>query len=371
MRNRSERARVLIAYPFLMHYRRSVFLKLDNSPNLDLTFAASPGDSLGVKALSSNEVRKFVSAPVKRWKSFQWQRKAIDLALFGKFDAVVFLGDWASISTWIAAAILRGRQIPVLFWTIGWHRPEAGIRRFVRLLFYRLADELLLYGEIGRNLGIAQGYPSGRMRVVFNSVEPSPGELSPSIAALANSLHEQEVVGAVARLSPTKQFTLLLRAVAELNQRTSRDLTVLLVGEGPARDALFRLARKLGVRLVMPGAAYSAHDLDLVYSLLAVTVVPSAVGLTAIQSLAHGVPVISDDDVYSQGPEWEAIRQGCTGGVYPKRDLLALTDELDRWLQRVESEPVQVASACKEEVDRRWTATGQATLIEEAIFDHL
>ncbi len=354
-----------------MHYRRAVFLELDRSPELDVTFAASHSGIDGIEAMAPTEVRNLIDTPVTRWRGFQWQRGMVRIAARGKFDAAIFLGDWASLSTWVAAAMLRLRRIPVLFWTIGWHRPERGVRRLIRLGFYHLANGLLLYGNLGRRLGIAHGYAADRMHIVFNSTQPSPGDLTPSIASLSGSLAGQDVVGAVARLNPKKDFGLLLRAVADLKARTNRDVTVLLVGEGPARHQLLDDASALGVRLLLPGAAYSDRDLAVVYSLLKITVVPSAIGLTAVQSLAHGVPVISDDDEYSQAPEWEAIRPGDTGDVYPAGDAAALAEAIERWLRRLEQDAPSVAAACTEEVEQRWTASRQAALIKDAVLGRL
>lgn len=371
MADRRPLPRVLVAYPFLMHYRRAVFQELDRSTELSVVFAASPHGAKGIAAMSPDEVRRFVPTEILRWRGFEWQRGVVRIALFSKLDAAVFLGDWASVSTWVAAAVLRVRRIPVLFWTIGWHRPERGLRRLVRLGFYRLADELLLYGDIGRRLGVAHGYPPRRMRVVSNSIGPSPGALSPRISAVGETLAGQEVVGAVIRLNPAKQLHLLVAAVADLRERTGREVAVLLVGEGPAREALRADAAARGVRLIMPGAAYSDADLAVVYSRLTVTAVPTAAGLTTIQSLTHGVPVVSDDDPYSQAPEWEAIIPGRTGGTYPRGDIRGFADELERWLDRVRDDPAAVAAACTAEVAARWNAERQGALITEAIVGRL
>jgi len=162
-----------------------------------------------------------------------------------------------------------------------------------------------------------------------------------------------------------------LEAVALMNATQGTDIAVLIVGEGAAKEGLRAQADALGVRLLLPGAAYSDADLRVVYSLLSTTVVPSAVGLTAIQSLAYGVPVISDDKKYSQGPEWEAIKEGLTGSTYRAGDTADLVEKIADWIRRVKDDRVGVAAACKQEVSDRWTASNQSARIRGAILERL
>jgi glycosyltransferase involved in cell wall biosynthesis len=209
------------------------------------------------------------------------------------------------------------------------------------------------------------------MRVVFNSVEPMPGDQPERLSALLAPLKGRRVVGAVIRLNQVKRLDLLIQAVALLNEKNGGDIAVLIVGDGPCREFLRSQAKSVGVDLLLPGPAYTDNDLKLVYSALSVCVVPEAVGLTAVQSMTYGVPVISDDDPYSQMPEWESIRQDVTGGIYRKGDVADLANEIERWLVRVDRDAAIVARACTTEVQERWTAPKQAELIRKAILDHI
>ncbi|MEW2547835.1 glycosyltransferase [Streptomyces sp. NPDC047002] len=106
------------------------------------------------------------------------------------------------------------------------------------------------------------------------------------------------VVGGVGRLTRGKRFDTLVRAVAELP-----GARLLLVGEGPERDALLSVARRRGAadRLVLTGAcedppsAPSALSLPALLSAMDVFVSPSpdeAFGLAVVEALAAGLPVL-------------------------------------------------------------------------------
>jgi glycosyltransferase involved in cell wall biosynthesis len=289
--------------------------------------------------------------------------------LTGSYDVAVFHGDVWSLSTWFAAAAARLRRKRVLFWTIGWHRPDTGFLRVFRMAFYRLANELLLYGNTALALGTDMGYPAERMSVIFNSHESSQQLVTrPSPDKVAHLGPPRPTVGAVIRLTASKRLDLLIEAAALLGER-DRPVRVLIAGEGPERARLEELARRLQVQCLFLGAVYAPEDLTAVYDALDVTVVPAAAGLTVIQSLAHGVPVVTDDDRFGQMPEAEAVIEDQTGSRYRAGDVSALALAIDEWVERVRVAPERTSTCARSEVEARWTPSAQADRIADRILD--
>lgn len=364
--------RVLVVYHHLPHYRYDVFRRLEDDPTLEVEFAAAPFSVDGsIPTIPATMLRRF--HPLRNvWVGpFLWQVGLLRLLVRRRPDVVIYLGVFAYLSTWVGAVFARLLRTPVLYWTIGWHRPEQGLRRRMRILFYRLAPRLLVYGQVGRQIGIDLGYPADDMVVVYNS-SSEPIETTPpddaALAAFAERIPPAGplVVGAVIRLNPVKRLDLLIRAAADLRDR-GRDLTVLLVGDGPERGPLADLATDLRVPLSLPGPAYSAAHLALFYERSLVTVVPSAAGLTVLQSLKFGRPVITHDNMYEQMPECEAIVPGLTGDLYRHDDVRSLADTLDRWLDRQTSAPEDTAAHCRDAVNHTWSAANQSTIIAAEI----
>ncbi len=364
--------RVLVVYPYMPHYRYGVFTALDQLPGFDFAFASDVEGIDGIPALPASAVRRHTTLPSRRVGRATWQRGLIGLVLKNRYDVVILAGDASHLSTWIAAAILRVLHRRVMFWTIGWTRPEAGLKRFVRLAFYHLANRLLLYGNVGFELGAAHGYPAERMSIIRNSQVAPPRALRERDAGPANQAarlnlaSESPVVGAIIRLIPVKRLDLLISAARVLKNRGT-PITVVLAGDGPGREALEKQAAAFEVDLRLLGAIYDPELIEELYARFDLTVVPAAVGLTAIQSLRHGVPVVSDDDAYSQMPEWDAIIEGKTGGHFRKHDAESLADSIQQWLYRVEKGRATVAINCRSEVAANWTPEVQVELIEQAI----
>lgn len=364
--------RVLFAQPLLPHYRYDVFKALECDERLIVDFAADKhyghSDIPAIPFALFASVRRLHNIQIRR---FLWQTGLISPVIRRRYDVLVYVGDASYLSTWLSASLARLFKIPVLFWTIGWHKPESGIRRMFRMTFYQLANHLLVYGDVGREIGVMLGYPSRRMTVIHNSSsEPIPGGAPPGrtlpefIALLPGS--GRPVVTAVIRLNQVKRLDLIIEAVSLLPPGESKPI-VLLVGEGPERESLTRLAQSLGVELVVPGQTYDADELAAVYACTTVTVVPSVAGLTVLQSLKYGCPVITHDNAYEQAPEAEAIVRGITGDLYHYGEVADLARKIENWITIQSSRPKETAEACRTVVREVWSASSQATVISDQI----
>lgn len=360
--------KVLIVYPYLQHYRLGVFQEMDNSRGIKYTFVSDVKGRRGIEPLSPAVVSHHVLAPRIEIGPFYWQKGLIPLIASGEYDAVVFFAEIPALTTWLGSLLARLRRKPVFFWTTGWHRPEQGLKRIFRNAFYSLSDQLLLYGELGRTIGEQMKYPPEKMSVIGNSVETKSSTLDKSETWEYEKSPGSIVVGAVIRLIPVKQLDLILKAVSQLAESDpSLKISVLIVGEGPERDRLEKLAEALHVELALPGAFYSSKVLGQVYDALDITVVPAAVGLTAIQSMSHGVPVISNDSAYTQMPEWESIKQGQTGELFEEGNVDGLADAIRKIAKLHPDARLQLSQNCKNEVSRNWTSKAHASRISHAI----
>lgn len=356
---------VLVVYPFLQHYRRGVFLELDRIAGVNFTFAADTGGRDGIASMAPGELSRFHRLRTRRLFRAEIQTGLCAIMRDG-FDSVIFYGDVTSLSTWAAAAYARLKGMRVYFWTIGWHRPESGLKRRLRFAFYRLSHRLLVYGHVARDIGTRMGFPSGRISVIGNSIslEPPPSPAANRSGAIPDD-GPPLIVGAVARLTPVKRFDLLVDACAVIRGR-GIDIRIRLAGAGPCRQSLERRASAASVPIEFIGPIYSGPDLADFYREIDATVVPQAIGLTAIQSLGYGVPAISDDDVYAQMPEWESIVPGITGDTYDHGNTLALADSILR-VTAAQREDAVMHAACRAEYAANWSPSVHATNIAKVI----
>jgi glycosyltransferase involved in cell wall biosynthesis len=136
------------------------------------------------------------------------------------------------------------------------------------------------------------GVPDGRLALIPKAVAPDEFRFDPGLRAAARArlaiTPEARVIGAVGRLLPAERFDLLIRAVAEVP-----GATLLLVGDGPARSALERLAEIEGVadRVRFAGAVGHARAM-----LCAMDVFASpgeeTFGLVVLEAIAAGLPAL-------------------------------------------------------------------------------
>lgn len=137
----------------------------------------------------------------------------------------------------------------------------------------------------------------------------------------ANGLRGEPVIGAIARLSPVKGLDLLLRVTPAL-VRDHPGLRVLLVGDGPARAQLVRLAYDLGIadRVVI---SHPVQDTRVPLAAMRAFVAPAwreGFGLAIVEAMAAGVPVVATN---AGGPS-QMIEDGRSGFLMSPGDAAAL-----------------------------------------------
>ena len=151
-------------------------------------------------------------------------------------------------------------------------------------------------------------------------------------------LGSRPVVVCVSRMVPRKGQDTLIHAWP-LVLATTPDATLLLVGDGPYRSRLERMARHLGVdgSVVFTGAPSRAElpgyfDAGDVFAMPCRTrrrgLDVEGLGMVFLEAAATGLPVVGGDS----GNSPDAIRDGETGYVVPGVSVADLADRLKRLL---------------------------------------
>jgi phosphatidyl-myo-inositol dimannoside synthase len=178
-------------------------------------------------------------------------------------------------------------------------------------------------------------------------------------------LVDRPVVVCVSRLVPRKGQDALIRAMPEIRRRVP-DAALLVVGGGPHRGELEKLARQAGVErdVVFTGSVPSA-ELPAHYAAGDVYAMPcrtrnrgldvEGLGIVYLEASATGLPVVAGDS----GGAPDAVREGETGFVVPGRDIARIADRVagllaDRDLAR------RLGAAGRAWVEREWQWDTQA-----------
>lgn len=197
--------------------------------------------------------------------------------------------------------------------------------------------------------------PPHQVKLVWNGVDVEHFLAAPPSEEVrrfreCHGLWGEPIVGAIARLSPVKGLDLVLKAARGLLKEFPR-LQVLLVGDGPSREELVRLAYELGIadRVVI---SQPVEDTRVPLAVMQVHASPSdreGFGLSLGEAMVAGVPAISS---WSGGPA-QMIESGRSGLLIPPGDAQAL-EEAIRSLLRDEGKRKRIAEEGRRSAQQRF-----------------
>jgi|GEM_PF-269535 len=372
---------VSVSYHFFPHYREAVFSGLLKSSTCDFKFAAdldAKNIDPSIKAWLPPSSKSFHLLPVFRFLgSLYWQPKMIPWAMKSMDSCTILLGDPNNLTAWITGMIFRIRGKRVIFWAHGWiDTNEPPLKKMFRKLFFSIPNGLLLYGRRAKRIAMEQGFCADDVWVVFNSLDYSSqkrirdGMSTKKRYELRQALFgcgDVPVVACITRLTPVRRLDILIGALAELKS-AGNERFLLLIGDGPERTKLETQAKDLGVVLKCTGALYEESLIGPLLSTAALTVAPGKVGLTAMHSLAYGIPVLTHGDFDHQMPECEAIVPGLTGDFFTHNDQHSLTTLIARWTESVDVKPI-VEQHCINVIEKFYNPETQVKIIEDAVFN--
>jgi glycosyltransferase involved in cell wall biosynthesis len=373
------RPKVAVIYHFFPHYRRAVVEALARSSSADFIFIGDDHEYLySIEPAKLSDGVHFRLAPTHLLiRPFMWQWGAITQAIRSEFDIVIMHAVPYWPCTWIGglAARLMGKR--VLFWGHGHLRRPTGLKGFLRRLFYAIPTEHLVYSHLAKSYLIETGWIPERVHVIYNSLDVDEQiRIRDRLESVGSTLTRREIFGdssvpvviCTTRLIPMRRIDLLFMAVARLNASDIK-VNVILVGDGPERERLEKIARDLGLCVHFEGACYDEERIAKLILASNVTVSPGKVGLTVMHSLVYGVPVVTHEDPDDQAPEFEAVIPGKTGSVFQSGDVESLSDAIRPWVQ-AQTVPPDVQRACRDLIKRFWNPTYQRRAIERAVLGY-
>jgi glycosyltransferase involved in cell wall biosynthesis len=248
----------------------------------------------------------------------------------GRFDVVHTHLYRAVLYGRLAARLARVRPVVATEHSLGDRfiegRHTSPAIRGLYLAAERLGDlTIAVSGTVARRLR-GWGVRESRIEVIPNGIEVPAHLFDPQRRAAVRELlgiaPDRVVVGTLGRLVPGKRTELVLRAACG-----QPGLVLLVVGDGPQRPALQRLAAALGIP-----ARFTGESLDVPGLMSAMDVLVSAspeetFGMAMIEGLAAGLPVL-----YASCPALDDLPAGAAPGAarLPTGDPAAIRRELTK-----------------------------------------
>jgi glycosyltransferase involved in cell wall biosynthesis len=254
----------------------------------------------------------------------RYLKKKLPCVLLASMDAFNVLALVASRLAHHSPPVVINCQVNMS--SQAWHsgRLRDRLMPLVCRFFYQKAGAITAASSgVAEDLAIRTRVPRSRITVIYNSVAKETFE-GPCVLPTHASLIAQQppIILAVGRLVPQKDFSTLLHAFSALLR--SRDARLIVLGEGPERQKLEQLARRLKIEraIDMPGfvdnpAAYMKRC-----KLFVLSSAWEGFGLVLAEALACGCSIVSTD--CPSGPR-EILRDGDYGRLVPVGDVEALT----------------------------------------------
>ena len=234
----------------------------------------------------------------------------------------------------VAAASIVGLRNPPLFVAreTNSHRMRDNLsfaqRAVIGRVYRRAAAVVALSEGIRKELIEDYRLKPGRVITIHNPVDID-GFSSGAAGADRPWRGEGPMVVAAGRLVRQKGFDILLHAFAGMRSGDSR---LAILGEGPERDGLWKLAGELGVagRLIMPGHVADPAPWFVHAAAFALSSRWEGFGHVLVEAMVCGVPVAAFDCPH--GPT-DIIANEETGLLLPPGDTRALAEALDRLIE--------------------------------------
>jgi glycosyltransferase involved in cell wall biosynthesis len=205
---------------------------------------------------------------------------------------------------------------------------------------------------LARTLGLA---PAGRTRVIVNGIDAAAVRAAAARTPLSRATlglePEALVLATIARFDPVKRLEVLLRALPLVVARVP-EAQLLVVGDGPERDALHALARTLalGARVVFTGAIPDAARVLPLVDLYLTASRREGLPTALLEAMACGVPVLA-----TEAPgHVDAVEPEITGRLVPPDDAPGLAAAAARLL-RDPALRARMGQAGRERVERHFT----------------
>jgi glycosyltransferase involved in cell wall biosynthesis len=271
------------------------------------------------------------------YKAYYYQIGVIGL-LFKPYSKYLFTGELNCISTWFVLPIAKLLRKRIYLWSHGYYGNEGWIKKIFKKMYFALTAGVFLYGNHARNIMISQGIRENKLHLIYNSLNYDRQiairkKLSPN-GILKNIFgNDFPTVVFIGRIQKVKRIDIVIHAIANLKKRNV-DINLLLIGDSDASLNLKNLVNSLKLKenVCFYGPCYDEEKIGSFIYNADVCVSPGNIGLTAMHVLAYGTPILTNDNLFVQRPEFEAVTKGVTGDFFKENSIYDLEEKILQWI---------------------------------------
>jgi sugar transferase (PEP-CTERM/EpsH1 system associated) len=234
----------------------------------------------------------------------------------------------AAVPAWAAGVPVR------IHGEHGWNREDPDGRRrryrYVRRLYRPFVSRYVaLSRHLEEYLQRQVGVPPRRIAHICNGVDTErfrPADARQPIAGCPFGHPEDFIAGWVGRMDPIKDLPNLLQGFARAAHRAERRLRLVLIGDGPMRQAVQRLVEQHGMadRVWLAGERTDVAELMRGLDCFVLPSLGEGISNTILEAMASRLAIVAT----RVGGNAELIESGMTGLLVPSGDSNALAEAL-------------------------------------------
>jgi len=352
------------------HYRKQIYYILEKELSCDFIFGV---DNIPIKRLDISLYKHTSLLPNKYiGKTNCFFQKGL-LANTINYNTIISDLSTLCISSWLL--LIRGKVLKqkIYCWDHGWYGREGKIKKWIKRVYFGLAEGTFLYGNYAKTLMIQNGFNEKKLFVIHNSLEYDlqlelRKKMKHSKLFISHFNNTNPVICFVGRLTPQKKLDILLKAVCLLREN-GENYNIVFIGDGEEKDNLSRKSVELNIedRVWFYGECYGQLEIaNLVFN-SEMCVAPGNIGLTAIHAMMFGCPCISHNDLPKQMPEYEAIIENKTGLLFNRNSVESLAETISKWYSTNGDRREEIRQNCYSEIDNNWNPHMQVRIIKNVI----
>ncbi|MHC4190259.1 MAG: glycosyltransferase [Planctomycetota bacterium] len=204
-------------------------------------------------------------------------------------------------------------------------RMDFPIGGFFSRLKYNKVDKIVGISEIIKEILVRGGVKEEKITVIYSAADRAPVTEKSDLQERLGLKRDYRILGTVASLVERKGHRYLFEATVKVKEEFPQ-IKLLVVGEGPLKKDLKKLAEKLSSENEIIFTGFR-KDIPEILSILDVFVSASlkeGLGVSLLEAANYGLPIVATN----AGGIPEVVEDGVTGFLVPPKDSEALAEKI-------------------------------------------
>ena len=366
--------KIAMIFPYAPSYREPIYKLMDETFDVDFFFCES--NHIKLKYMDYSILKNCSQNLKERVIYHDWIFfKGLSDIKIDDYDALILPGTIRNLSVWTTFIKCRlfHKNVQTLIWTHGDYGKNSYIQKIIKKIYFGLCDRILLYGEYARKKILEQNLAQDKkLTVIYNSLDydkqleyriPNDNK-NPFVKHFGNNNKNLVFIG---RLTPVKKLDMIIEAISMLKEKGLK-VNFTFIGDGVVREKLEKLSDDKGIRnqIWFYGTCFEEKEISHLLNFADLCLSPGNVGLTAMHSLAYGVPVITHGNFKEQMPEFEAIDNWETGAFFEENSIESLVETIVTWFERNQN-PMEIRQKCYRVIDKFYNPHKQIEILKEIL----